>query len=467
MKSAIRFDDSLPAFAHLIEAAWGDGALVANLFLRDASGKLTFVLIDDNHQKEARLDVALKASTELGAYVDGSGFSIATPEELFDETLRDSNRVRTVRLDHALFKGVVRIVDRRMVGADWLRRPEPTSPAPARLVFTSLKGGVGRSTALCVLASHLATHGRRVLAIDMDLEAPGLGNLLLPDGTLPEFGLLDYLVETQVGNTPDDQFFVDLVGPSWLGAGKGRVDVIPALGSRSLKSPANVLAKIARAYLAGSGKEGETITFTDYMRMFIDRFADPLRYDVVLIDARAGLHETAAAAIVGLGAEVFLFALDHAQAFAGYELLFAHLATISADSEDSLPSRLHIVQSKSPRDPRMRSGFAKRMEELFNRYLLKSDTLAAPTHVPSDLKDTFDVEWTEENREAVETLLHAEQAPPIISILDDDQFRSFDPVADRDALAESNYAPPFSEFLKTAEAILTSFDQPTNTEAPL
>jgi hypothetical protein len=43
------------------------------------------------------------------------------------------------------------------------------------------------------------------------LEAPGLGNLLLPDGTLPEFGLLDYLVELEAGNTLDEQFYADLI----------------------------------------------------------------------------------------------------------------------------------------------------------------------------------------------------------------------------------------------------------------
>ena len=93
-----------------------------------------------------------------------------------------------------------------------------------------------------------------MLAIDMDLEAPGLGNLLLPDETLPEFGLLDYLVELEAGNPLDDEFFVDLIGPSWLGRGIGRVDVIPALGRRSLcqsgKCSRKAGARISsRAYL--------------------------------------------------------------------------------------------------------------------------------------------------------------------------------------------------------------------------
>ena len=152
-----------------------------------------------------------------------------------------------------------------------------------------------------MVAADLASKGRRVLAIDMDLEAPGLGNLLLPDETLPEFGLLDYFVELEVGNPLDEEFFTDMIGHSWLGGGRGRVDVIPAIGRRSLANPMNVLGKLARAYFAGPTVTGESLTFSERMRKLVERFANPLRYDAILVDARAGLHETTAAAVLGFG----------------------------------------------------------------------------------------------------------------------------------------------------------------------
>lgn len=40
--------------------------------------------------------------------------------------------------------------------------------------FYSFKGGVGRSMAMANVADILARRGLRVLAIDFDLEAPGL-----------------------------------------------------------------------------------------------------------------------------------------------------------------------------------------------------------------------------------------------------------------------------------------------------
>lgn len=53
---------------------------------------------------------------------------------------------------------------------------------PAIVTFYSLRGGVGRTTALVNAARTLSSRGRRVLCIDMDLEAPGLSTLLgLPE----------------------------------------------------------------------------------------------------------------------------------------------------------------------------------------------------------------------------------------------------------------------------------------------
>ena len=78
----------------------------------------------------------------------------------------------------------------------------------------------------------------------------------------------------------------------------------------TLANPANVLSKLARAYLSGSDGDGEFSSFADHMRTVVGRFADPARYDAILIDSRAGLHETTAAAVLGLGANVIFFGLD-------------------------------------------------------------------------------------------------------------------------------------------------------------
>ncbi len=454
MTSLVRFDDSLPVFSALVQQEWGIEAIAENIFLRDVAGRLTFVVLNEKYSTDERVALASKASSALGHYVDTDGFSVATPDELFDDRLKNIAKARKVRLSSNVFSGEVLLVDRRIVGADWLRDIAPTATPPLRLVFASIKGGVGRSTALCVLAAHLAAQGRRVLAIDMDIEAPGLGNMLLPGHTLPTYGLLDYLVEQSFGPL-DDQFYADLVGASWLGGGRGRVDVVPAIGQRSLNNPANVLGKIARAYLDGGDSHGsedlstEPLSFTDHMRALIDRLATPSRYDIVLIDARAGLHETTATAVVGLGAEILFFGIDQPQTFAGYELLFSHLSTLPVDAQDDWRNRLKFIQAKASDSPAKRNEFSQNMSELFRKYIWPSDSLVSNQIDIEPLKDTFDVEWAEDVQSEIANVDEDDIPAPIITILNDNRFSSFDPLADPDSLAARVYSATFGDFLST------------------
>ena len=58
----------------------------------------------------------------------------------------------------------------------------PASTEPGRIItFYSYKGGTGRTMALANVACLLAeTHGRPVLVVDWDLEAPGLHRFFPP-----------------------------------------------------------------------------------------------------------------------------------------------------------------------------------------------------------------------------------------------------------------------------------------------
>jgi hypothetical protein len=445
----IYFDDSLPKFAALILKIYGETALSENFFLRDANGKLTFIV---NETEDFDLSKFTTEASLLEPYVDQS-FAISTADQLFDDRLKNPIDLRSISLNHHEFRGIVKLIDRRMVGADWLRTPIEFSTNPPRIAFSSIKGGVGRSTALCVLAAHLALNGKRVLAVDMDLEAPGLGNMLLPGATLPEFGLLDYLVETSLIELPDS-FFSDIVGSSWIGGGLGRVDVIPAIGRRSLETPQNVLAKIARAYLADSPR-GQPLTFTDQLNGLLDRVVAPNQYDAILLDARAGLHETTAAAVVGMGAHVFLFGIDQPQTFAGYDLLLSHLGTLPRDAGD-WPSRLTFVQAKNPGSNSEK--FSDSISDVYNKYF----SITAPSSTSKEeksnelkaLSEEFLVEWADDTSDSkIEEVLTTE-TPSVISIYENIMFHSFDPVSKSSQLEQAQYQISFGEFLNLAVASL-------------
>jgi hypothetical protein len=331
-------------------------------------------------------------------------------------------------------------------------------------VFASLKGGVGRSTALSVAAADIASHGRRVLAIDLDMEAPGLGAMLLDAGTLPQFGVIDALVEGNLSPL-DEKFLSDLVGPSGLSGRRGRIDVIPAFGQRSLDHPGDVLAKIARAYAENIRSDGTLATILDHVRALVDRFSDPTRYDAILVDTRAGLHETTASALLGLGAEVFLFGLDEPQTFYGYSALLAHLARF-VDPSQPTPEwleRLTLVQGKAPIDPEKRSAFSEKCRTLFEKAGLGPHLARVSTTVPLPADPFANVPWKDDDALDEDPSFDESREPrESVPILDDERYRLFEPTRQHDLLSKRVYQSSFGLFLNRINEVLLSESKDPN-----
>lgn len=446
----VRFDDSLPLLADLVAAELGEDALAAGTVLRDAVGRLAFFAASPLEAADAeRLSLRLRQT--LGAYARTDRLVASVGDYGAANVLQDLSALKiTLGSRH------IRLVDRRLVGADWLRAPIPQAPPPPRFVFASLKGGVGRSTALSVVAAHLAARGQRVLAIDLDMEAPGLGSLLLTPETLPEFGVIDALVENNLSGL-DENFFADLLGPSSLAGHGGRIDVIPAFGTRSLRNPADVLAKIARAYAEDLQPDGTVATILDQVRAIVDHYADPTRYDTILVDARAGLHETTASAVLGLGAEVLLFGLDEPQTFQGYAVLLAHLSRF-APSGGPIPEwaeRLTMVQGKAPIDAEDRVSFAQRCRELFSSVELGSPPQKGQGDVPLPAGSFKNVPWDDDLPDEQVLLTDWSLREPL-AVLNDPRFQHFDPQRRRDLLAEAVYRATFGMLIDRIEAALPS-----------
>lgn len=443
----VRFDDSLPVMVELVGSTLGKEAVEAGTFLRDAAGCLAFFAatpLDDDIV--SYLSSMLRQ--HLGTYAR-SDRVVAGAEDYGAAAVRADPSALTVMVTER----PVRLVDRRLVGADWLRAPSPPAPPPPRFVFASIKGGVGRTTTLAVVAAHLAARGQRVLAVDLDMEAPGLGALLLTPETLPEFGIIDALVENGLSGL-DEGFYADLVGPSVLASKGGRIDVVPALGRRSLANPADVLAKIARAYAEDVRPDGSVASILDQVRALIDRLAEPTRYDAILVDARAGLHETTASAVLGLGAETLLFGLDEPQTFVGYAVMLAHLARFAPRSA-SVPEwaeRLTMVQGKAPADAEARLGFAQRCRDLFAGSGLEPPLPVNEGEVALPAGSFKDVPWDDDLPD--EEVLPMDSRRDPLAVLYDAQFHGFDPIRRRDLLSESIYRTTFGDILEWIDAAM-------------
>lgn len=170
------------------------------------------------------------------------------------------------------------------------------------ITFYSFKGGVGRSFLLANVAARLAAKGRRVLCVDWDLEAPGLGDYFMsrivePDSDAPGLAQLCYAA----GN---DEKIDWRNAVRQVSVGRNSLDFIPAGNTQNLAS---------RDYTNGYSRSLQKI---DWDSLYNDHgFAETLnkwrdewkkRYDVVLIDSRTGLADTVGICTIHLPDELVM-----------------------------------------------------------------------------------------------------------------------------------------------------------------
>ena len=309
----VSFDDMRPrvdsALAGFVERASLAG--IERIFLvRDLLGRLRIsaseTMEEDDHRRGALEDLAHALSKSLGAHGYATGEGILFVGDALLDTLQDGAQ--------ELRPGVF-LADRLVTGHGWWTVGDPVGGTEAaRVTLYSVKDGVGRSTTTAVLAWHLARKGERVLAVDLDLESPGLSSAMLEPERRPEFGLTDWFVEDLVGQ--GDRIIDDmLAAPAWAQTLDGDVRVAPAHG----RDPGEYLAKLGRVYM-DTPKEA----WTKRIARLLESLETAFRPTVVLLESRSGLHDIAAASVTDLRAAVLLFATDAESTWTDYGILFRH-----------------------------------------------------------------------------------------------------------------------------------------------
>lgn len=312
----VRFDDAIDVAISTVREALGASGAETTV-VRDAAGVLTVVLPDDAQPSAGWDALAAKLDKGLERFSPGDARVLLRTSDLIapEDVLQSPDRIRFGE------EGNVWLIDRLLTNQDWLREPICREPALPTATAYSIKGGVGRSTALAVLAWHLARSGRSVLVADLDLEAPGIGAMLLRE--MPDYGVVDWCVESLSGQADADLLQQSIADSPVAQGEEGSVRVIPAVGRRTR----DYVAKLGRAYLPVlDARSGRTKGLADRLHDLIGAAAQLLEPpDVILLDARAGLHDIGSAAVTQLGAEVFLFARDDSQTWEAYRRLFEHL----------------------------------------------------------------------------------------------------------------------------------------------
>jgi hypothetical protein len=452
---SVRYDDSLAIMVKTLSRSMSAEQIASGVFVRDVSGRLSFFARSKLEERDwAKIEKELRVA--LGPYARPDRV-LASGDDFGSNVLSDLSAYEV-----SLGSIKARVVDRRLVGMDWLRKPAELAFRPRRFVFASLKGGVGRSTALSVAALHLANQGRRLLVIDLDMEAPGISTMLLTPETLPRWGIVDALVENGISGL-DEGFIQDLVGSSLISAHSGKVDVIPAFGMASLENPADILGKLARAYAEDIRDDGKPLSILDQVQELIERFSDPSRYDAIFVDARAGLHETAASAILGLGADILFFGLNEDQTFHGYQALFAHLARLRPGSESKWLDQITMVQAKALGTNEDQELFAERCKTLFQASGL--------TPIQRPLEKVFipaepfgNVPWDETNTDLRPQLEEDLESRPPLMILDDERFKHYSPQLRADLTLPRIYLSTFGAFLERIDETLSAAGENGETE---
>lgn len=177
------------------------------------------------------------------------------------------------------------------------------------VVFYSYKGGVGRTTAMLHVAHLLAQQKKRIVLVDMDLEAPGLQHAVERLDPEPIHGLVDYLYERQLlpeGAKPTIRV-QDIVG-------QVRTDLPSAENLYVVPAGRVDLHYIAMLDDLDSqvGSSGPQAWHT-----FLDELTDAVQPDLIFIDSRTGFSRWGAVSLLLLADEAFFFAYPNRQNMEG------------------------------------------------------------------------------------------------------------------------------------------------------
>jgi len=325
--------------------------------IRDVNGKIRIFLepLENITIKESETtDLNTFLSTNLGKYY---GNDIWLPggekdaykalidtikaERVFASWSKESGSPRWYILERHIAKQAW--TDKKVGKLPWKEKEVYEKHKPAIVSFFSFKGGVGRTSTLVATALTLARNGHRVAIVDLDLEAPGLATIFLPDNPdksdkSDKPGVIDYLLEKKIQE--DDwklrTHIIPINDVKLLGDEGQPLQLLPA-GTVDH----NYLEKLARLDFQNL-VNGELQKTMKKMLEDLESAVRPL--DFILMDARAGFHDIGGLAIAALSHAAVIFGTQSRQSWAGLTHVIRRLASPGVDKR--LP--LIFVHSMAP-----------------------------------------------------------------------------------------------------------------------
>lgn len=351
------FDEAIPIALGVCEALEGFPDIEACL-VRDLSGRIRLVLRSGNRASDKKVDAtALEAqlARQLGGFFAGpilctwgKPAQATLARAVFDRASTWPpgwpTKFQRDGAEHAVdttrWRGLARVLAKEA----WLAAPvDPPWPlhagTPTIVSFHSFKGGVGRSTLLALCARRLARQGHRVVAIDLDFEAPGLGSLFEapPVGGR---GALDWVVD-HIALRGDHVSPVDAAPAAKLSPTEAnQIRVLPAgeVGWSHIE-------KLGRLdYASAGGEPGVASPVESALRALLGDIRRRYEPRFVFLDARSGLHDLGGLSLHALSHVDVLVTRDGPQNLLGLKLVLQAIAQRQGDS----PRHPIVVHAMAP-----------------------------------------------------------------------------------------------------------------------
>lgn len=281
---------------------------------------------------------------------------------------------------------------------------------PIIATFYSLRGGVGRSTALAYSAHVLASRGKKVVCVDMDLEAPGVTSIFGKEKDVEvDKGIVTILTDLDNGKN---------------------VDITSHLIKVSTETdlyclPAGVPnAEYARK-LKGLAFEGWYREEKNPLHQLINalKYDLPFQPDVILLDARTGISELNAPLLFDIADLSIIVFFPHPQAFEGTASLVKGLLSSKSgrivNGQRLTPEPRFIVSPiPSSKAPEVVQKYQHRALEWVATWLSSSNQVSSGTNLFNESEITHFVPYKE-------TIATSDQL-----LLDSEVWRTYEPVSD-------------------------------------
>ena len=342
----VHLDEAIEQARAVLEGVLENGALRKAVLVNDLFGRIRVAVWPAHEDPELAASLATRLSAACKALWSGSIWIASaenTPASEHD-SLADaawSGGIPTDRSDR------LRINDRHRSRTSWFSAPSAAPIAPPPIVaFYSFKGGVGRTTAAAAFALNWARRGKRVAALDVDLDAPGLGKLLDADGegTTARWGVVDYLLEQGVDLPLDDYRHTCARAKV---TGDGVIDVYP-----SGRVNEHYLAKLSKLDLEMATANEASKAQANPLERLLSRLQADSHPDLIVLDSRAGLSPAAGLVLGGIAHVHVVVSTAGEQALDGLRVVIRRLgeARIYADQPQA---ECVLVQAMIPDHPEL------------------------------------------------------------------------------------------------------------------